>query len=107
MDVTVDLERGTAVVGEQTVSTVSWAAVIAGAFAAAALAFLLVALGAGLGLSSISPWSGSNPSAAKFSIAAAVWITVAQLISAAVGGYLAGRLRTRWNGVHGDEVYFP
>jgi hypothetical protein len=29
-----------------------------------------------------------------------------QLFSSGIGGYLAGRLRTRWVGVHTDEVYF-
>ena len=28
------------------------------------------------------------------------------MISSAIGGYLAGRLRTKWTGVHTDEVYF-
>ena len=28
------------------------------------------------------------------------------MISSAIGGYLAGRLRTKWTGVHSDEVYF-
>jgi hypothetical protein len=37
---------------------------------------------------------------------AVAWIAFTQLASAGVGGYLAGRLRTRWQGVHTDEVYF-
>ena len=38
-------------------SDVSWAAVAAGAVATAALTLLLVAFGAGLGLSAVSPWT--------------------------------------------------
>jgi len=37
---------------------------------------------------------------------AAVWLLVVQWISAALGGYVTGRLRTKWVGVHTDEVYF-
>ena len=28
------------------------------------------------------------------------------MLSSSIGGYIAGRLRTRWTGVHTDEVYF-
>lgn len=53
-------------------SAVSWAAVIAGGVAAVAITLLLVALGTGIGLSSVSPWSSSNPSATTFTLLAAV-----------------------------------
>lgn len=87
-------------------SAVSWAAVIAGAFVAAALWLILVALGTGVGLSSVSPWSNMGASASAISAGAIVWLIVTQIISAAMGGYLAGRLRTKWTNVHTDEVYF-
>ena len=35
-----------------------------------------------------------------------VWLTFTQLTASAMGGYLAGRLRTKWIEVHTDEVYF-
>jgi hypothetical protein len=85
---------------------VSWGAVIAGAFAIAAIALILLALGSGLGFASISPWYNSGPSATTFGVVAAVWLIVAQWISSAFGGYLTGRLRTKWVGLHTDEVYF-
>ena len=44
-------------------SAVSWAAVLAGAFVTAALGLILLALGAGMGLSSLSPWSASGATA--------------------------------------------
>jgi hypothetical protein len=91
---------------ESAVSAVSWGAVIAGAFAIAAIALILLALGSGLGFASISPWYNSNPSATTFGAVAAVWLIIVQWLSAAVGGYLTGRLRTKWVGVHTDEVYF-
>jgi len=87
-------------------SAVSWAAVAAGAVAAAALTLLLMAFGAGTGLSSVSPWSNSGVSSTTFSVGAGIYLVVAAMLASSIGGYLAGRLRTRWVGVHTDEVYF-
>jgi hypothetical protein len=87
-------------------SGVSWGAVIAGAFGTSALSLMLLALGAGVGFSSISPWAHSPASAATVGWAAIVWIIVMQMIASSVGGYLAGRLRTRWRNVHTHEVFF-
>jgi hypothetical protein len=87
-------------------SAVSWAAVLAGAFVASAFSLALVALGAGLGLVSVSPWSNNNVSLTAFGILAGAWFIAVQLFSSGIGGYLAGRLRTRWVGVHTDEIYF-
>lgn len=87
-------------------SGVSWAAVIAGAFVAAALSLILLALGTGLGLSSVSPWSNVGASASTVGIATIAWLIIIQIIASAMGGYLAGRLRTKWVNVHTDEVFF-
>jgi hypothetical protein len=87
-------------------SGVSWSAVIVGAFVTAALALILLALGTGVGLSSVSLWSNTGLSASTISKAAIVWLIVMQVISLAMGGYLAGRLRTKWANIHTDEVYF-
>jgi hypothetical protein len=87
-------------------SGVSWPAVIAGAFVAAALSLILLALGTGLGLSSVSPWSNVGASASTIHRAAIVWLIIMQIIASAMGGYLAGRLRTKWATIHTDEVYF-
>jgi hypothetical protein len=35
-----------------------------------------------------------------------LWIIFMEIVSSSMGGYLAGRLRTRWTVIHGDEVYF-
>lgn len=85
---------------------VSWAAVIGGAVGAVAITLLLVALGSGIGLSSISPWSSMNPTATTFTLLAAIWLIIVQWLSSAAGGYLAGRLRTKWARIHTDEVFF-
>ena len=85
---------------------VSWAAVIGGAFACAALSLILLALGSGLGFAAVSPWSGTGASALGIGKAAIAWLVLTQIIASAMGGYLAGRLRTKWVNVHTDEVYF-
>ena len=87
-------------------SAVSWAAILAGAAAAAALSLILLMLGVGLGLSSVSPWARDGISAAALGVSGIAWITFTQLVASGMGGYLAGRLRTRWLAVHGDEVHF-
>jgi hypothetical protein len=85
---------------------VSWAAVIGGAFVSASLSLILLALGTGLGLSSISPWSNMAATASTVGKAAIAWLIVTEIMASALGGYLAGRLRTKWVQVHTDEVYF-
>jgi hypothetical protein len=87
-------------------SVVSWPAIIAGAFVAAAASLILLALGSGLGFASISPWPGHGVSETTFNVTAAIWLIVTQWISAALGGYIAGRLRTRWHGTHTHEIFF-
>jgi len=87
-------------------SGVSWAAIFAGAFVASAFALALVALGAGIGLISVSPWSANNPSLMTFGVLAAAWFIAVQLFSSGIGGYLAGRLRAGWPQAHTEEVYF-
>jgi hypothetical protein len=87
-------------------SAVSWGAIAAGAAAAASLSLILLILGVGLGLSSVSPWARDGVSAATFGVSTIVWLTLTQLLASAMGGYLAGRLRTKWTEVHRDEVYF-
>jgi hypothetical protein len=87
-------------------AAVSWAAIAAGAVAAAALALVLIAFGAGLGLSAVSPWSDSGISASSFKTGTGIYLVVAAVMSSAVGGYLAARLRTKWVGVHTHEAFF-
>lgn len=87
-------------------SAVSWSAVFAGAAATVALSLILLILGVGLGLSAVSPWVQSGVGALTLGISTIVWLSATQIVAAGMGGYLAGRLRTRWAGVHTDEVYF-
>ncbi len=87
-------------------SAVSWGAILAGAIAAAALSLILVILGVGLGLSSVSPWSFDGVSKETFGWGSVAWLTFTALAASGLGGYLAGRLRTKWTRLHGDETYF-
>lgn len=45
-------------------------------------------------------------SAATFGVSTILWLSFTQLTASGMGGYLAGRLRTRWTSVQRDEVYF-
>ena len=87
-------------------SATSWGAVIAGGVAAAAATLVLMLVGAGLGLTMVSPFSNEGFSLATVTVSTAIWLVVVQWLSALVGGYLAGRLRTKWVNLHTDEVFF-
>jgi hypothetical protein len=91
---------------EASASAISWAAIVSGAFAAAAVSLILIALGSGFGLASVSPWPNSGASVTTFTVTAAIWLIIIQWVSAGIGGYLTGRLRTKWVGVHTHEVFF-
>ena len=91
---------------EPSVAGVSWAAVTAGAIVSCALTLVILAFGIGLGLSVVSPWGGSGVSATTFKIGTGLYLVVIAMLSSSIGGYIAGRLRSRWIGVHSDEVYF-
>jgi len=91
---------------EASSSGVAWPAIIGGAFAAAALSLILLALGSGFGLATVSPWSNSGASLTTFTITTGVWLIIVQWLASALGGYLTGRLRTKWAGLHTHEVFF-
>jgi len=84
----------------------SWRAILAGGVAAAALTLVLLAFGSAVGFSSISPWSNSGISASTFHIAGGIYLVVVAMLSSTVGGYIAGRARTRWRSLRTDEVQF-
>jgi hypothetical protein len=96
----------TAVLPDVSSSAVSWPAIFAGAVIAIAVTLILITLGSGFGAAALSPWPGVGPTATTFSIATGLWLIVTQWISSGVGGYLTGRLRTRWVGTHTHEVFF-
>jgi hypothetical protein len=87
-------------------SAVSWGAIAAGAVGAVALTLVLIAFGAGLGLSAVSPWSDSGVSASTFKTGTGIYLVIVAVMSSAVGGYIAARLRSKWAGLHTHEVFF-
>ena len=95
---------------ESSFSAISWPAIIGGAFVAAAVSLILLFLGSGLGLTWASPWSrhgeGIASSTTAFTVKTVIWMIVMQWAASAFGGYLAGRLRSKWVGLHTDEVFF-
>jgi hypothetical protein len=70
------------------------------------MSLILLTLGSGLGFLSVSPWQDVGTAAKTLGIVGAIYLALTQLIAGALGGYVAGRLRTRWVDVHTDEVYF-
>jgi hypothetical protein len=92
--------------GDTGIAGVSWAAVVAGAIVSCALTLVVLTFGVGLGLTVVSPWSGSGVSAHTFKIGTGLYMIVVAMLSSSIGGYIAGRLRSGWVGVHADEVYF-
>jgi hypothetical protein len=91
---------------EASTSAVSWAAIVAGAVVAAAVSLILLALASGLGLASVSPWPNSGASLTTFSVMTAIGLIVVQWLASGTGGYITGRLRTKWVGTHTHEVFF-
>ncbi|MFM0557837.1 hypothetical protein P0D69_43925 [Paraburkholderia sediminicola] len=95
-----------ALIDRQHEAAVSWGAVFAGGVSAAAFALILLTLGTGLGLTSISPWSSGPSNAKAFGFAAVVWVCITSILTSGLGGYLAGRLRSRWLAIGLDEIHF-
>jgi hypothetical protein len=87
-------------------SAASWGAIVAGAVIAASVSLILLALGAGLGFAEVSPWQWRSVTATSFAVSTAIWWIVMQWLSAGLGGYIAGRMRTRWIGTRTHEVFF-
>jgi len=91
----------------QNSQSVSWAAIVAGAVVAAAVTLILLIIGSGTGLLSVSPFTGQGgTSATTVAVAAAIWLVVTQWIASGLGGYVTGRLRSPWTHRRGDEVLF-
>jgi hypothetical protein len=92
------------VVAASGASAVSWGAIFAGTAVAVASSLLLFALATGLDLASMSP--ARLAAGASFTVTAAIALIASQWISSFLGGYITGRLRTRWVGTHTHEVFF-
>ncbi|MDR9774441.1 hypothetical protein RJJ65_17565 [Rhizobium hidalgonense] len=91
---------------ESSKSAMTWGPIFGGAAAAIGVTLILLLLGSGLGLTMVSPWSGQSSSLGTLGVTAAIWLVLVQWLSSALGGYITGRLRTKWAAVHTDEVFF-
>ena len=92
---------------ESSASAVEWGAIVGGALAAVGISIIMFTLGPAIGLSA-APY-GFNFSAdtpTTFAIGAGIWMIVTQWLAAGLGGYLTGRMRTKWVGIRTDEVFF-
>ena len=99
-------KTGLARPSKSSTSALRWGPILAGAFAASTVTVILLMVGSGLGLTMVSPWSSEGAGITAVAASTAIWLIVVQWLSSAVGGYLAGRLRTKWVNIHSDEVYF-
>lgn len=90
---------------DETQSAVSWDAVLAGAATTVAILFVLLSLGAGFGLKMTPRWP-AGISADDFTPVLGAVFVACQIVASMLGGYLAGRLRTKWLNVHDHEVQF-
>ena len=91
---------------DRTDSAVSWGAILAGAFTAAAVTLIVAAFGVGAGLAVISPWNGEGISATTASWAAGLFLVAIAMIASTFGGYITGRLRPGWEDVNVHERFF-
>lgn len=97
--------RPAVVGGAPGTSFVEWGAVLAGGAMAAAISFVLLTFGTAIGLSFVSPWANAVASTKVIASVAVFWTMAQQIGAAMVGGYIAGRMRSRW-GETTDEVEF-
>ena len=89
------------------VSFLQWTPVVAGAFVASAVSLILIAFGSAIGMSVVSSSPTWRDTSAALALLSGLYLLLAALVSFGVGGYVAGRLRERWDpSAHSDVVEF-
>jgi hypothetical protein len=83
---------------------VDWAAIIAGAILASAIAFVLLTFGSAIGLTATSPFKGEGLPGTALAVAIALWVLAVEIFSFIAGAYLAGRLLRRRLDATGSEA---
>lgn len=86
-------------------SYIHWGPGIAGAFVAAATSFVLMSFASAIGLLVASPSPTWRDTSVWLAILSGFWIIVVAVGSFALGGYIAGRVRSTWK-ASADEVEF-
>jgi hypothetical protein len=92
-----------------------WSPIVAGAIVAAAVSFVLLSFGSGLGLAVASPSSSWRDASSALALLGGLWLLLTSLAASGLGGYLSGRLRETWSttpeevefrdGIHGLLVW--
>lgn len=84
---------------------ISWGAIFAGVAVALVVQVLLTMLGVGIGLATLDPGTGDNPSLTTFSVVSAGWYAVSGIVAAFAGGLVAARMSgkdiAQLGGLHG------
>jgi hypothetical protein len=89
------------------ISFLQWTPVVAGAFVASAVSLILIAFGSAIGMSVVSSSPSWRDTSAALALLSGLYLLLAALVSFGVGGYVAGRLRERWDpSAHSDVVEF-
>ena len=86
-------------------SYIHWGPALAGAVVAAAVSFVLMTFASAIGLMVVSPSPTWRDTSVWLAILSGFWIIVVATGSFALGGYLAGRVRSTWKAPE-DEVEF-
>ncbi len=87
------LEPVSVAVEDGEASYVQWGPAIAGALAAAALAFVLHSFAAAIGLAVSSTAPTWRDASTLLQLLSGLYLVVAAIISLGIGGYIAGRMR--------------
>jgi hypothetical protein len=80
-----------------TTSFLQWTPVVAGAFVASAVSLILIAFGTALGMSIASSSPTWRDTSFTLAVASGLYLLITALVSFGFGGYVAGRLRERWD----------
>jgi hypothetical protein len=81
-----------------------WSPIFAGAIVAAAVSFVLISFGSGLGLAVASPSSSWRDTSSMLALLAGLWLLLTSLAAFGLGGYLAGHLREAWSAAPPEAV---
>jgi hypothetical protein len=82
--------------GTSDISYIEWSPIIAGSIFACAITFVLTQFGNALGLSITHPYNDTYTAWKVITIG--LWVLWMQLMSSMAGGYMAGRMRSSWEG---------
>ncbi|MBZ9811162.1 MULTISPECIES: hypothetical protein [unclassified Mesorhizobium] len=86
-------------------SYLGWGGIFGGGIIACAISVVLLQFGSSAGLALGSP-TLPNGGASWNVLAAGLWVVVVAVASSAAGGYVAGRMRTRWEDSDANESEF-